>query len=64
VSIRGSGFFDWRTGGMDFHDKTVEVHYLKRALAETRNNKTQAAEISGLPSRRTLTNRLKKYGLE
>ena len=49
---------------MDFHDKTVEVHYLKRALAETRNNKTQAAEISGLPSRRTLTNRLKKYGLE
>mgnify|MGYP006289594405 CR=1 FL=1 len=44
--------------------KTVQVHYLKRAMAETQGNKTQAAEILGLPNRQTLTNWLKKYDLE
>ncbi len=44
--------------------KTVAVHYLKRGLLETRGNKTRAAEILGLPSYQTLTNWLKKYGLE
>ena len=44
--------------------KTVAVHYLERGLAETHGNKTKAAEILGLPSYQTLTNWLKKYGLE
>ena len=44
--------------------KTVAVHYLERGLAETHGNKTKTAEILGLPSYQTLTNWLKKYGLE
>lgn len=44
--------------------KTVAVHYLKRGLSETHGNKTKASEILGLPSYQTLTNWLKKYGLE
>lgn len=44
--------------------KTVAVHYLERGLAEVHDNKTKAAEILGLPSYQTLTNWLKKYGLE
>ena len=44
--------------------KTVAVHYLERGLAETYGNKTKAARILGLPSYQTLTNWLKKYGLE
>jgi len=44
--------------------KTVAVHYLERGLAEAHGNKTKAAEILGLPSYQTLTNWLKKYGLE
>jgi len=42
----------------------VAVHYLERGLKYTHGNKTKAAEILGLPSYQTLTNWLKKYGLE
>ncbi len=44
--------------------KTVAVHYLEKGLSETRGNKTETAKILGLPSYQTLTNWLKKYGLE
>ena len=44
--------------------KTVAVHYLERGLSESHGNKTKAAKILGLPSYQTLTNWLKKYGLE
>lgn len=44
--------------------KTVAAHYLERGLSETHGNKTKTAEILGLPSYQTLTNWLKKYGLE
>ena len=44
--------------------KRVAVHYLKRGLSESHGNKTKAAEILGLPSYQTLTNWLKKYGVE
>jgi DNA-binding protein Fis len=40
------------------------VHYLERALIETRGNKTRTAKILGLSNYQTLTNWLKKYGLE
>lgn len=44
--------------------ETVVVHYLRRGLADHHGNKTRVAEILGLPSYQTLTNWLKKYGLE
>jgi transcriptional regulator with PAS, ATPase and Fis domain len=44
--------------------KTVAIHYLKRGLQKAGGNKTEAARILGLPSYQTLTNWLKKYGLE
>lgn len=44
--------------------KTVAVHYLERGLSDSHENKTKAAKILGLPSYQTLTNWLKKYGLE
>jgi transcriptional regulator with PAS, ATPase and Fis domain len=44
--------------------KTVAVHYLERGLDAGRDNKTKAAKILGLASYQTLTNWLKKYGLE
>ncbi len=43
---------------------TVAVHYLERGMAENHNNKTNAAKTLGLPSYQTLTNWLKRYGLE
>jgi DNA-binding NtrC family response regulator len=42
----------------------VATHYLKRALDEARGNKTAAAKLVGLPSYQTLTNWLKRYGLD
>jgi len=42
----------------------VARHYLGRAMDEANGNKTKAAELLGLPSYQTLTNWLKKYGLE
>lgn len=44
--------------------KRVAVHYLGRALEKNNGNKTKAAETLGLPSYQTLSNWLKKYGLE
>jgi transcriptional regulator with PAS, ATPase and Fis domain len=44
--------------------KTVAIHYLERGLSESHENKTKAAKILGLPSYQTLTNWLKKYGME
>lgn len=44
--------------------KTVAVHYLERGLEQTHGNKTKTAKILGLPSYQTLTNWLKRYGLE
>ncbi|MEA2083288.1 MAG: sigma 54-interacting transcriptional regulator [Thermodesulfobacteriota bacterium] len=54
------------THGIDLPEimKTVAVHYLERGLSESHENKTKAAKILGLPSYQTLTNWLKKYGLE
>lgn len=44
--------------------KTVAVHYLERALEKNNGNKTNTAKTLGIPSYQTLTNWLKKYGLE
>jgi DNA-binding NtrC family response regulator len=41
----------------------VARHYLTRAMEQAGGNKTQAADIIGLPSYQTLTNWLKKYGV-
>lgn len=42
----------------------VSRHYLERALDETGGNKTRAARLVGLPSYQTLTNWLKRHGVE
>ena len=42
----------------------VASHYLSRALEETNNNKTRAAELLGLGTYQTLSNWIEKYGLE
>jgi len=70
ISLLGSGESDILhrplTEGIDLPAimKTVAVHYLKKGLDQTNGNKTRAAQILGLPSYQTLTNWLKKYGLE
>ena len=43
---------------------SVARHYLDRAMKEAAGNKTRAAELLGLPSYQTLTNWLKKYGVD
>jgi transcriptional regulator with PAS, ATPase and Fis domain len=52
--------------GIDLQEiiRSVAVHYLKRGLDQTNGNKTKAAELLRFPSYQTLTNWLKKYGLE
>lgn len=52
--------------GFSLPDVMAEVacHYLKRAIAESKGNKTKASELAGLANYQTLTNWLKKYGLE
>ena len=42
----------------------VARHYIERALAYSHNNKTQAASLLGLGSYQTLTNWIKRYGLD
>ena len=42
----------------------VARHYIERALAHSHNNKTQAASLLGLGSYQTLTNWMKRYGLD
>ncbi len=44
--------------------KTVAAHYLVRALEKHNGNKTKTSKTLGLRSYQTLTNWLKKYGLE
>lgn len=53
-------------GGIDLPAiiKTVAVHYLKRGLAESHGNKTKTAGILGISNYQTLTNWLRKYGIE
>ena len=52
--------------GFSLPDVIAEVacHYLERAVSESKGNKTKAADLLGLPNYQTLTNWLKKYGLE
>ncbi|MBK7583362.1 MAG: sigma-54-dependent Fis family transcriptional regulator [Myxococcales bacterium] len=52
--------------GFRIQDPVSEVvrHYLGRALAEAHGNKTRAAALVGFSSYQTLTNWLKKYGVE
>ncbi|MDD5204857.1 MAG: sigma-54 dependent transcriptional regulator, partial [Desulfobacterales bacterium] len=47
----------------DLMEKLAQ-HYLKRAIEESRGNKTKAAELVGLPSYQTFTNWAKKYHVE
>src|SRR5262245_32228004 len=42
----------------------VAQHYLRKALEQAHGNKSEAAKLIGLPSYQTLTNWLKKYGIE
>lgn len=42
----------------------VACHYLVRAMDEAHGNKTKAAELVGLPSYQTLSNWLRRYGLD
>jgi len=43
---------------------SVAQHYLRRAMIAARGNKTRAAELVGLPNYQTLTNWMKRYGVE
>ena len=65
--VVASGVLDKPLGdGLDLPEilNAVARHYLERAMDEARGNKTRAAELVGLPSYQTLTNWLKKYGVE
>lgn len=42
----------------------VAQHYLKRAVAESKGNKTKIATLVGLSNYQTVSNWLKKYGIE
>jgi DNA-binding NtrC family response regulator len=52
--------------GLDLRAILNEVakHYLDRAIAEAHGNKTKAAELIGMPSYQTLTNWLKRHGVQ
>ena len=52
--------------GFSLPDVLSEVarHYLKRAIDESRGNKTLSAKLLGLPNYQTLSNWLKKYMIE
>ena len=43
---------------------TVAEHYLRRAMEAAHGNKSKAAELVGLPSYQTLTNWMRKYGID
>jgi transcriptional regulator with PAS, ATPase and Fis domain len=53
-------------GGVSLDALMAEVarHYLKRALEHTQSNKSQAADLLGLGSYQTLTNWMKRYGID
>ncbi len=42
----------------------VAKHYLRHAMEEAHGNKTKAADLLGLPSYQTLTNWLRRYGVD
>jgi DNA-binding NtrC family response regulator len=42
----------------------VACHYLKRAVSESKGNKTKIASLVGLSNYQTVSNWLKKYGIE
>jgi transcriptional regulator with PAS, ATPase and Fis domain len=42
----------------------VARHYLKKAVAESKGNKTKIASLVGLSNYQTVSNWLKKYGIE
>jgi DNA-binding NtrC family response regulator len=42
----------------------VARHYLQRAVAESKGNKTKIAVLVGLSNYQTVSNWLKKYGIE
>jgi DNA-binding NtrC family response regulator len=42
---------------------SVARHYLERALEESGGNKTRAARLVGLPSYQTLSNWMRRYGV-
>lgn len=52
--------------GVDLQDimGAVATHYLRRAIEAAHGNKSKAAELVGLPSYQTLTNWMRKYGIE
>ena len=52
--------------GLDLQQLMTDLarHYLGRAMEEAHGNKTRAAELLGLPSYQTLTNWLRRYGIE
>lgn len=52
--------------GFNIQEVMSEVarHYLQRGMADCGGNKSKAAKLLGLPNYQTLTNWLKKYGLE
>jgi DNA-binding NtrC family response regulator len=52
--------------GFNIQEVIAEVarHYLQRAMDESAGNKSKAAKMLALPNYQTLTNWLKKYGLE
>ena len=51
--------------GLDLPEVLANVarHYLQRAVDEAQGNKTQAAQLVGLPSYQTFTNWTKRYGV-
>lgn len=53
-------------GDLNLHEIIGKVarHYLERALVQSHGNKSEAATLVGLASYQTLTNWIKKYGLE
>jgi DNA-binding NtrC family response regulator len=52
--------------GFSLPDVLSEVarHYLKKAVVESRGNKTKVASLVGLANYQTVSNWLKKYGVE
>jgi DNA-binding NtrC family response regulator len=52
--------------GLDLPEMLASVarHYLERALDEAHGNKSEAAKLVGLPSYQTLTNWMKRYGID
>ena len=67
IGARAGGILDRpMDNGLSLPDLLAQVarHYLERALDATGGNKTRAARLVGLPSYQTLTNWLKRYGVE